>query len=384
MDKSAIDNILLSAVDAGQVPNVVAVAADRGGVRYRGSAGTRVATDPDSGPVGADTVFRIASMTKPLVSIAALQQVERGLLNLAAPVAEYLPEFDELQVLTGFDGDTPVFRPPAAQATVENLICHTTGLTYDFFSADQQRWMEVTGTPSLFAGSGSIFKSPLMFDPGERWSYGINIDWLGRVVEATSGLSLDKYLEVNLTGPLGMESATFQLTEAQRAEAVPVHMAPSGSWEPTPLELPETPDWWAGGHGLSCTPNDYLRFLRMLLNDGTLDGVSVVSPGSVASAFRDHIAPLTFPEAIPAHDRNLVSDFVLGPGWTWGHGFLLNTFDLPGMRSAFSGAWSGIFNTHFWVDPTAGVAGALFTQCLPFGTPDVLGLCMGFEAAVYA
>ncbi|HEX3827017.1 MAG TPA: serine hydrolase domain-containing protein [Sporichthyaceae bacterium] len=384
MDKVAIDAVLEAAVAAGHVPNVVAVATDRTGVVYAGSAGTRAANDAASGPVGPDTMYRLASMTKPIVTAAALQQVERGLLNLEAPVAEYLPEFGELQVLTGFSGNTPLLRPPARPATVQDLICHTSGLAYDFFSADQQRWQEVTGTPSLFNGNRAIFASPLMFDPGERWAYGINTDWLGRVVEATSGLGLDKYLEVNLTGPLAMESATFQLTAAQRAAAVPVHMAPSGSWEATPVDLPEAPDWWAGGHGLSCTPNDYLRFLRMILNDGTLDGVSVLSPGSVAGAFRDQIAPLTFPAEIPAADRNLVCDFNLGPGWSWGHGLLLNTFDLPGMRAAFSGGWAGIFNTHFWVDRTNGVAGALFTQCLPFGTPEILGLCAQFEMGVYA
>jgi CubicO group peptidase (beta-lactamase class C family) len=161
-------------------------------------------------------------------------------------------------------------------------------------------------------------------------------------------------------------------------------MRPSGSWEATPVDLPESPEWWSGGHGLSCTPDDYLRFLRMLLNDGTLEGVSVLAPGSVAGAFRDQIAPLTFPAEIPAADRNLVSDFNLGPGWSWGNGFLLNTFDLPGMRPAFSGAWAGIFNTHFWVDRTNGLAGALFTQCLPFGTAEVLGVCAQFEMGVYA
>jgi CubicO group peptidase (beta-lactamase class C family) len=384
MNSSAIDQLLQAAVDSGKVPNIVAVIGDRDGARYAGSAGTRVAGDAASGGVGPDTTYRIASMTKPVVTIAALQQAERGLLDIEAPVANYLPEFADLQVLTGFDGDTPQYRAPAKVATVRNLIAHTAGTEYSFFSANQAKWEEATGTPGVIAGLNAIFASPLHFDPGAKWSYGINTDWLGKVVEATSAQSLDKYLESNITGPLGMTSATFIMSPEQRAGSIPIHVPHEGQWVPTDIDLSQTPEWWAGGHGLHCTPNDYLRFQRMLLNDGTLDGATILSPETVARAFSDQIAPLSFPEALPSADPTLACDFNLGPGWSWGHGFLLNQVDLPGMRAKNSGAWAGLFNTHFWIDRSSGVAGALYTQALPFGMPDILQLCLEVEMAVYA
>jgi CubicO group peptidase (beta-lactamase class C family) len=384
MDSNAIDQLLQAAVDEGHVPNIVAVIGDRDGVRYAGSAGSRIAGDASSGPVGPDTTYRIASMTKPIVTIAALQQMERGLLDIEAPVAKYLPEFGDLQVLTGFAGDTPQFRAPAKPATVRNLIAHTAGTEYSFFSPNQTKWEQATGTPGVIAGLHAVFASPLHFDPGTKWSYGINTDWLGEVVEATSAESLDKYLEANVTGPLGMSSATFVMSPEQRAGSVPIHVPHEGAWVPTDIDLNQSPDWWAGGHGLHCTPNDYLRFQRMLLNDGTLDGATILKPDTVAQAFSDQIAPLTFPESLPSADPTLACDFNLGPGWSWGHGFLLNSVDLPGMRAANTGAWAGLFNTHFWIDRTSGVAGSLYTQALPFGTPDILQLCFSVEMAAYA
>jgi methyl acetate hydrolase len=386
MDQHAIDQLLQSAVESGAVPNIVAVIGDRDGVRYAGSAGSRIAGDPGSGTVGPDTTYRIASMTKPVTTVAALQQMERGLLDIEAPVGHYLPDFDDLLVLVGFSFDgSPQLRAPNGRATVRNLIAHTAGTEYDFFSANQGRYQQYTETPNVIAGLDKVFESPLHFDPGTKWSYGINTDWLGKVIEVTSGQTLDKYIDANITAPLGMNSATFVMGPQQRAGSVPIHVpAEDGRWVPSDIDLPEEPQWWAGGHGLNCTPNDYMRFQRMLLNDGTLDGATILKPDTVAQAFTDQIAPLTFPESLPSAEPTLACDFNLGPGWTWGHGFLLNSVDLPGMRAANTGAWAGLFNTHFWIDRTSGIAGALYTQALPFGMPEILNLCFAVEMAVYA
>jgi CubicO group peptidase (beta-lactamase class C family) len=386
MDSQAIDQLLQSAVDSGAVPNIVAVIGDRDGVRYTGSAGYRIAGDPSSGTIGPDTTYRIASMTKPMTTVAALQQMERGLLDIEAPVGKYLPDWDDLLVLIGFSfDDKPQLRAPASRATVRQLIAHTAGTEYDFFSPNQRRYQDHTELPNVFAGLDKVFESPLHFDPGTKWSYGINTDWLGKIVEVTSQQKLDKYFATNITGPLGMDTATFTMTPEQRAGAVPIHVrGDDGRWVPSGLDMPEEPQWWAGGHGLQCSPNDYMRFQRMLLNDGTLDGATILKPDTVAEAFTDQIAPLTFPESLPSADPTLACDFNLGPGWTWGHGFLLNTVDLPGMRKANSGAWAGLFNSHFWIDRSSGIAGALYTQALPFGTPEILQLCFEVEMAAYA
>ena len=186
---AAIDRVLQGAVESGAVPNVAAIAANRDGVIYEGAAGPRAVGESD--PVGVDTVFRIMSMTKMVCTVAALQQVEKGSLTLDAPVADYCPEFARLQVLEGFDGDTPKLRPPASQATVKQLMTHTTGLGYWFWNEKLVRWEKVTGTPNVVAGSKASFTAPLLFDPGTTFNYGINTDWLGKVVEAVSGVTLD-------------------------------------------------------------------------------------------------------------------------------------------------------------------------------------------------
>ena len=381
--RTGVDDVLQAAVERGDVPCVVAMAGDRDGVVYEGAAGERA---PGSGePVTPDTMFRIASMTKMVTTVAALQLVEHGQLDLDDTIETYLPEFGELQVLEGFDGDTPRLRPPASKATVRQLVTHTTGLSYWFWNADMVRWHEVTGTPDVLSGSMEIFTAPLVADPGTRFEYGINTDWLGRVVEAAGGLSLRDHVQQHILDPLGMTSTTFMMDDAQRAGCVPIHMrGDDGAWAATELDWSQEPEWWAGGHGLYSTPNDYMRFQRMLLCGGTLDGQKILERATVEAAFRNELGELDFPAAIETADPGSSHDFIAGPGKKWGLGLLLNTSDTDGMRAAGSGAWAGIFNTHFWVDPASGVTGAIYCQTLPFAEPRVFGLYQDFERSLYA
>lgn len=380
---SSIDAVLQAAVESKAVPNVVAVAADRDGVIYEGAAGTVVPGGTEL--VTPDTTFRIASMTKMVATVAALQLVERGALDLNAPVAAYLPEFADVQVLEGFDGDTPRLRPAASAATVKQLATHTSGLGYWFFNSDLARWEQVSATPNVLAGTNAIFAAPLVGDPGTLYEYGINTDWLGRVVEAAGGQTLDKYLATNILGPLGMESATFLMSPEQRATSTPVCVkGPDGDWTATEIDWNQNPDYFSGGHGLYCTPRDYLKFQRMLLAGGTLDGVRILEEATVDAAFANQIGDLDFPALIPTADPMATCDFGVGPGWKFGHGLLLNTFDVPGARAAWSGAWAGLFNTHFWVDRTTGVCGSIYSNFLPFVTPEALNMYAGFEGALYA
>jgi methyl acetate hydrolase len=381
---AGIDSVLQAAVDAGAVPNVVAMAADTSGPIYEGAAGPRAVGASD--PVTPDTMFRIASMTKMVATVAALQLQERGRLDLDAPVDQYLPEFADLQVLEGFDGDEPRLRPPATRATVHHLVTHTSGLAYWFFNADIVRWEEATGTQNVLSGSKEIFAAPLVADPGTRYEYGINTDWLGLVVEAASGQSLDDYFAEHILGPLGMTSTTFLMSDEQRAKSVPVHLrGEDGAWAPAPdVDWSQEPEWWAGGHGLHSTPRDYLRFQRMLLGGGTLDGTKILEAATVDRAFTNQIGELDFPAEIRTADPNSTADFNAGPGFKWGLGLLLNSERQPGMRAAGSGAWAGIFNTHFWVDRTSGVTGAIYAQTLPFVEPAVYQVYLDFERALYA
>jgi CubicO group peptidase (beta-lactamase class C family) len=381
---SGIDAVLERAVASGAVPSVCAIAADRNGVVYEGAAGPRVAGEGDL--VSIDTHYRIRSMTKMVTTAVALALMEQGKLDLDAPVQRYCPRFAELQVLDGFDGDQPRLRPPASQATVKQLVTHTAGLAYWFWNAEIVKWEAASGVPNVQSGSKEIFKAPLIADPGTTFEYGINIDWLGQVIEAASGLKLDEAIERWVTGPLGMDQTAFRMTDAQRVNSTPVHLlGEDGTWAATGLDLAQDPEYWSGGHGLYSTPRDYLKFQRALLGDGTSpDGVKILEPRTVEAAFTNQIGDLEFPAEITTADPGASNTFAIGPGFKWGYGLLLNTQDIPGRRRAGSGAWAGMLNTHFWVDRTTGITAAIYSQFLPFVTGPALALYEDFETALYA
>lgn len=382
-DRSRIDELLAAAVANGGVPNVVATAADADGAIYEGAAGpVRIGGDE---PTGVDTHYRIMSMTKMVCTVAALQLVERGALDLAAPIADYCPDFASVQVLDGFDGDEPRLRAPASAATVHQLVTHTTGLGYWFWSDELTRWEAATGTPNVLSGANVIFTAPLLADPGTSYVYGINTDWLGKVVEAAAGARLDVAIRDGITGPLGMAATAFVLEPERLAAATPIHVrGEDGAWIATDVELRQDPEYFAGGHGLYSTPSDYLRFQRALLRGGELDGERILREETVDAAFENQIGGLRFPAHIATADPASSGDFDVGPGYTWGHGLLLNTEDVPGRRRAGSGAWAGLCNTHFWIDRTTGVTGAIYSNLLPFVTPEAYGLYQDYETALYA
>ena len=252
-----IDAVLQEAVDNGQVPHVAAIAADRDGIIYEGGAGVRIAGESDD-PVTTSTQFAIMSMTKMVCTAAALQQVEQGNLDLDAPIEEYCPDFAEIQVLDGFDGDTPRLRAPATKATVRQLVTHTSGLGYWFWNADLVRFEKASGVPNVVPGDAAAFKAPMTADPGTAYVYGISTDWLGKVVEAAAGETLDLAIKHGITDPLGMNDTMFKLDEARLDNAVRVHVkGEDGEWASAGLILNQSPDWWAGGHGLYSTPRDY-------------------------------------------------------------------------------------------------------------------------------
>lgn len=378
-----IDDVLARAVDDGVVPNVVAIAADRSGVIYEGAAGTMA--PGDDRPVGPDTYYRIMSMTKMIVTAAALQQRDAGRLDFDAPVADYYPPFAETKVLTGFDGDVPTYREPAGPATVRQLVTHTTGLGYWFWNADIARWQEATGNPGALAGTADYLAAPMTFDPGTAYQYGINTDLLGRCVAAAAGSELDEVLAAGVLEPLGMSATAYHLSDEQRQGLAPIQIQDeTGTWIATDVDYAQQPDVLPGGHGLYSTANDYLKFQRALLGGGELDGARILSSATVDEAFSNQIGDLDFPASIVTCDPGSSADFVAGPGHKWGWGLLLNTHDIDGRRRAGTGAWAGLCNTHFWVDRQTGVTGAIYSQTLPFVAPDAYRMYVDFEAALYS
>jgi methyl acetate hydrolase len=380
VDRAAIDRVLKDAVDAGAVPHVAAIAADAEGVFYEAGFGPRVAGQ--DGEVTASTEFAIMSMTKMVVTVAALQLVEQGSLDLDAPVDTYRPEFAEVKVLDGFDGDTPRLRAPASRATVRHLITHTSGLAYWFWNEDIAQYEKVAGLPNVVPGRLDACKAPMVAEPGTRFVYGISTTWLGRVVEAVTGKGVDVVVKEGVTGPLGMDNTTFARTADPTATRAAVHVKDrSGNWLAAG-DIVKRID--PGGHGLYSTPRDYARFEQALLRDGELDGARILTGKTVDEAFRNQIGGLDFPAEIPTADPASSGPLNLGPGYKWGYGLLLNAADLPGRRRAGTGAWAGLFNTHFWIDRTSGICASIYSSSLPFITPEALQLYLDYETALYA
>jgi methyl acetate hydrolase len=380
-----IDAVLRRAVEAREVPGVVAMAASDAGPIYEGAFGMR---SLGSGPgMTLDTVFRIHSMTKAITCVAAMQLVEEGRLSLDAPVPDIgEPTLAAPQVLDGFDATgVPLLRPAKRPITLKHLMTHTAGFTYEYWNADTLRYVEATGTPRVMSGKLAALRRPLAFDPGERWEYGINIDWIGRIVEAASGQSLDAYLRDRIFAPLGMEDTGFVATPEQHTRHASVHQRQAdGSLVPQPLPPPSTPEFYAGGGGLRSTAREYLNFLQMLLHGGSFDGARLLRPETVALMGENQIGSL--PAGILktcAPELSNDVDFFPGAKVRWGLGYMLNMEPGPNGRSAGTVGWAGLANSYYWLDPARRVAGVILTQILPFADPAAVNLYGRFERAVY-
>ncbi len=380
----SIDTILSRAVESKAMPGVVAVAATDKGVLYEGAFGTReVGKDA---PMTLDTVVWIASMTKAITATAAMQLVENGKLGLERPASEVVPELAAAKVLEGFDAaGKPRLRAPKRPITLRHLLTHTAGFGYEIWDPAIAQYQTATGTPGITTCTNAALTTPLMFDPGDRWEYGINIDWVGKIVEAMSGQKLDRYFQEHIFGPLGMKDTSFKISSSQRARLATVHQrGEGGALAPIEFGLPEDPEFLMGGGGLYGTAGDYLTFARMIMQDGSLKGVQVLRPETVALMSQNHIGPIevgVFKTAMPA----LSHDIELFPGMSkkWGLSFLINTQPAPTGRSAGSLAWAGLANTYFWIDRAKRVCGVFLSQLLPFYDPAAIDMFGKFETEVY-
>jgi len=383
IDPRSIDRVLQSAI--GTVPGVVALVTDRAGTIYEGAFGRRDVSGDT--PMTLETVFWLASMTKALASAGALQLVEQNKLSLDAPIAEVIPDLAAPQVLEGFsDAGAPLLRPAVGPITLRQLLSHNAGYGYTGLNRDLGRYFELTGLPRAPTNYDELRRTPLQFDPGARWSYGINTDVVGKATEIASGQRLDQYLGEHLLGPLGMRDTVVTLSPEQRGRMTRLHTRqPDGSLAPIDHAAGNGPSFCMGGGAFCGTGPDYLRFCRMILNDGMFDGTRLLAPATVAGMSRNQLgaASVTKMRSVDPAFANEV-EFFPGIEKKWSTAFMINTARAPTGRSAGSLAWAGVANTYYWIDPAAGIAGVMLTQLLPFGDAGVLDLFEAFESAVYA
>ena len=382
--KARADDVLKRAADAGDIPGVVAVATDRQGDIYEGGFGRRVVGEQS--PMTADTVFWIASMTKAITGTAAMQLVEQGKVNLDSPASHWVPDLARAQVLDGWDADgQPRLRAPKRPITLRHLLTHTAGFSYDLWNADLVRYQALRGIPGVGSCKNIALTTPLMFDPGERWEYGINIDWAGKMVENVSRSTLGSYLKDNVFDPLGMNSTAFKITPDMRSRLAKVHAhGEDGSYKPIELEMPQEPEFEMGGGGLYSTAGDYAKFVRMILNNGRGNGNQVLNPQTVALMSHNAMGN-TKVTMLKTQMPNLTNDAEFFPGMpkNWGLSFMINEQTAPTGRTPGSLAWAGLANTYFWIDQTKGVGGVYMTQVLPFVDRNALPLFFAFEKTVY-
>jgi methyl acetate hydrolase len=379
-----VDHALRQATETQQIPGVVAIAATGSDVIYQGAFGKRDLGKPEA--MTADSVFWIASMTKAITTAAGMQLVEQGKLALDEPIDKVLPELANPQVFEGFDASgQPKLRAAKRAITLRHLMTHTAGYCYHIWNAEMNRYMEHAGIPGITTCENKALTLPLASDPGERWEYGINIDWVGKAVEAVSGTRLDAYLNDHLFDPLGMTDTGFKLGALQRERLVGMHQrGADGSLEPVPFEMAQEPEFHMGGGGLYGTAPDYIRFVRMLLSGGTLDGNRVLEAETVRTMSQNHIGALNVTKMTTAAPE-ASNDFDPWPDQEkkWGLSFMINTQHTPEGRSPGSLAWAGLANTYFWVDPARDVAGVIMMQLLPFVDGKAIALYGVLERGVY-
>ena len=384
--KASGDAILQQAVSGDQrVPGVVAMATDRSGTIYEGAAGKRVlGGDAD---MTTDSVFAIFSTTKAITGTAVLQLFEEGKLDLDAPAKTYAPEIGKLQVLDGFDdAGKPKLRAPKRDITTRMLLLHTAGLGYDIFNEHYLRLAQEHGQPGVTTAFRAALNTPLLFDPGDAWEYGSNIDWAGQVVEAIAGKRLGEVMQERIFAPLGMTDTAFTMTSSMRSRLARIHQrGADGSLTPLhEFELPQEPEVHMGGHGLYSTVGDYCRFIRMWLNDGAGAGGRVLKRETVLLAEQNGLGDMKIkglPGVMPSLSN--YAEFFPGQPKSWALTFMVNDVAAPSGRPAGALAWAGLANLFFWIDRQNGVGGFWATQIFPFADPTSVAGFVEFETAVY-
>lgn len=399
---SAIDRIL-DDVTTGtpRVPGVSAAITDRSGTIYEGARGVRnIASDE---PFEPDTVCAIFSTTKAIAGTACLQLVEEGRLDLDAPAREYVPRLGDVQVLDGFDAEgRPQLRAPKRDITTRHLLTHTAGFAYDFFNETYTRLANEQGQPWVVDASWASITTPLLFDPGEQWEYGTNIDWAGMVVEGITGQRLGEVMKQRILDPLGMHDTAFTMTPSMLARQATIHAREDSDGSLIALDgvtLPQDPEVHMAGHGLYGTAVDYVKFIRMWLNDGRSDdGEEILRPETVEMAARNHLpagmnikmvpgigATQTAAAILPISNPRLSNDAEFFPGMpkTWALTFMINEEDAPTGRPAGALAWAGLSNCYYWIDRANGIGGFWTTQIFPFVDPTSVGGYLAMETATY-
>jgi CubicO group peptidase (beta-lactamase class C family) len=377
-----IDPALQAFVDSGSVGGVYAVIARHGRIGYERTLGWRDVAGQD--PLRRDAVFRIYSMTKPVIAVGILRLVDDGRLELDDPVSRYIPAFADMKVFTGGSAAVPILEDPASPITVRQLLNHTSGLAYGLTTGPVDTLFAAAelydANRTLHEFTDLLPRVPLLFHPGTRWSYGSGLDVAGRVIEVVSGQTLDRFLDEHIFRPLGMRDTGFRIRPDMRARLVTAYargtdgaLRALGRDGLMAMFEPDARFLWGSG-GLLSTPDDFLRFAQMLLNGGTLDGARILRPETVELMTTNTVAPGLGP---------ISSSTLRDPSYGFGLAVAVKVDTAGATRPDPVGTfrWSGYIGTYFWVDPANDLIAMVWTQFSPGSRYPLETL---FEALVYS
>jgi methyl acetate hydrolase len=380
----SLDQLFMSAVTKGDLVGGVALASGIAELIYAGCFGWRNREADHA--MRMDDVFMLASLTKTITAVGAMQLVERGKVALDEPLGGIVSELANPKVLEGFALDgSPVLRPARNQITLRHLLSHTSGFGHDIWNEELLVYQRVTQTPGLGSHSNAGLLMPLLCDPGEQWHYSTGLEWTGKVIEAVTGQRLGVYLRETIFDPLAMVDTGFGILPQHAGRVTKVYRRESEG-QLSPTDFASAPgEYEAGGGGLYGTAQDYLKFLRMLLNEGSLGTVRLLKPDTVRAMNRNQIGDLAVTKMHTAQP-SLSNDFELYPRTTkkWGLAYMITEEPIPQGRAAHSLTWGGLANCFFWIDPTAKVVGLFLTQVLPFGDAKCLNVFEEFEHQIYS
>jgi methyl acetate hydrolase len=375
---SALDTFLAGQVTRGVVPGVVVHVVSREGVLYSGAFGKQ-----DAGrnvPLATDSIFRIASMTKAVTSVAAMMMIEQGKMKLDDDVSQYLPAFKSMQVLTSYDAKAGTYdtRPSTRPITIRQLLTHTSGIGYSWSDPGLALVQQKTN-------KGGETDLPLVHEPGEKWTYGASTKVLGDLVEKFSGERIDAFTDTHIAKPLGMSDTFYEVPAAKYGRVVTTNNKDAAGTITEAANPARLPVSLRADGGLFSTGPDYGKFLQMLLNGGRLGNARILKSSTVADMLKPHTNGVRV-RLQPVANAGLSKPYPLGANEDmWGLGFQLADPKKAdsNMRRPGSGSWAGIFNTFFWIDPKAEIGVMVMMQMLPFYDADAIATLQGVEQRVY-